>query len=164
MRVNGITDIQTTFEQFREFGNRSAAVTVVRAGMQVFAEQMRSDLKPQVAHIAKEINYRFERKTADGTISGKVGVGVGRQGQRGVARGKQSGVGITATTWQWWVLGSFRTGRRFTKTTAKRQNRGVLKPQQANFANESKRRAEQRAKAAMEAALARSVETFSRNQ
>ena len=164
MQVNGITDIQTTFEEFREFGNKSAAVAVVRAGMRVFAEQMKNDLKPQVAHMAEEIGYRFERNTEDNTVSGKVGVGVGKRIQWGSANRKSRGVGITGDTWHWWVLGSFRSGQRFTKQKGKKQNRGVLKPQQANFANESKRRAEQRAKAAMEAALARSVETFSRNQ
>ena len=160
--VQGIADIERALEDFTAFGQRGLALSVVRAGLRVIGEQMQEDMKPQVQHMAAEVGYRFDRKTSSTMVAGRVGVGVGKHVNRqNVNRGSR-GLGITSGTWHWWVLGSFKTGQRFTNRT--RANRGILKAQQPNFAQRAKERANERARAAMQAAMERSTERFFKSQ
>ena len=158
--VTGLAELEATLQDFTEFGKRGMAMSVVRAGMRVVADQMRQDLKPQVNEVAAEVGYRFVRNAGTDVVAGKVGVGVGKVVHKTRPSRGRSGVGISARTFHWWVLGSFKSGQRL---TTKRQSRGVLRPQQPDFANQSKLRAMKRAKSAMESAMKKTIERFASN-
>jgi hypothetical protein len=150
MRLAGFTDTQQSLHAFMKFGERGLAKTIVRAGLRVVAQQMRQDIDPKIQDVSDDVGYRLNRQSGTNTISGKSGVGVAKT----VSRGKP---GIHSGTWHWWVLGSFKTMNRRTRTGA---NRGRMPAQQPDFADRAKQRAQQRARAAMEAAMGRSIERF----
>ena len=156
--VQGVADIERALDEFTAFGQRGLALSVVRAGLRVIGKQMQADIEPQVQEIKSEVGFRFNRNAGTNVVSGRVGVGVGKViKKQNVNRGSR-GVGINSGNWQWWVLGSFKSGQRVTRRT--RANRGVLRPQQPNFAQRAQERANERVRAAMQTALERSMERF----
>jgi hypothetical protein len=155
--ISGLPELQTTLGRFEQFGARGLAMAVVRAGLQEIAQQMQEDIRPQVKGVAANVGYRLNRTAGKSTISGKCGVGVGRRVTENKANRGNRGAGIHSGTWHWWVLGSFKTINRRTRTGA---NRGRMPAQQPDFADRAKQRAQQRARAAMEAAMGRSIERF----
>jgi len=160
--VQGIGEIEQALADFTKFGQRGLALSVVRAGLRVIGKQMQADIEPQVQEVKSEVGFRFNRKAGTNVVSGRVGVGVGKViERRNVQRGSR-GVGINSGNWQWWVLGSFKSVQRVTRKT--RANRGVLRPQQPNFAQRAKERANERVRAAMQTALERSMERFFKSQ
>jgi hypothetical protein len=162
VNLQGLHEVEVAFADFAEFGQRGLALSVVRAGLRAIGEQMQEDMKPQVQHMAAEVGYRFDRKASSTMVAGRVGVGVGKRiNRQNVNRGSR-GLGITSGNWHWWVLGSFKTGQRFTNRT--RANRGILKAQQPNFAQRARDRAAERARSAMQAAMERSTERFFRSK
>ena len=162
VNLQGLHEVEVLFADFAEFGQRGLALSVVRAGLRVIGEQMQADIEPQVQEIKSEVGFRFNRNAGTNVVSGRVGVGVGKViKKQNVNRGSR-GVGINSGNWQWWVLGSFKSGQRVTRRT--RANRGVLRPQQPNFAQRAKERANERLRAAMQTALERSMERFFKSQ
>ena len=160
--LQGIADIDKALAEFTKFGQRGLALSVVRAGLRVISKQMQEDIDPQVQEVKSEVGFRFNRKAGTNVVFGRVGVGVGKViERRNVPRGSR-GVGINSGNWQWWVLGSFKSGQRFTNRT--RANRGILKAQQPNFAQRARDRANERARSAMQAAMERSTERFFRSK
>lgn len=168
--VSGMAEIEAAFADLHDLASGPIAYSVVGAGMRVIAAQMREDLKPQIQHVASEVGYRFVRDAGQHIVKGKVGVGVGK-GLRssGVSR-RSRGVGISADTFHWWVLGSFRSGERFAKrrrggglrSGVRPQSRGILPPQQPGFAKQAQMKSQQRAKAAMQAAFNRAITKFAK--
>jgi hypothetical protein len=155
--ISGLPELQTTLERFEQFGARGLAMAVVRAGLQEIAQQMQENIKPQARGVTSDVGYRLNKKAEAGSISGKCGVGVGKRVRQQKTNRGNRGAGIHSGTWHWWVLGSFKTMNRRTRTGA---NRGRMPAQQPDFADRAKQRAQQRARAAMEAAMGRSIERF----
>jgi hypothetical protein len=161
MRIEGLNELQATMQDLQRFGERGLALAVVRAGLRVYAEQMRQEIKPQVQDVASEVGFRFDRRSGRNVASGRVGVGVGKPIQKRSVNRSTGGVGINSGNWHWWVLGSFRSGQR---QTARGHNRGRLEAQQPNFAQRVKQRAAPKARAAMQAALNRAMARFSKSR
>ncbi len=168
--VSGIAEVEAALTELRAIGSKSVAYAVVAAGMGVIAGQMRQDLKPQVKHVGREVGMRFVRNANRHIVGGKVGVGVGKRTQPAVAGRRTGGIGISAANFHWWVLGSFRSGERFAerrrgggvRVGVRPQSRGVLPPQQPNFAKQAQMKSQQRAKAAMQAAFNRAITKFAK--
>ena len=168
--ISGIAEVEATLTELRAIGSKSVAYAVVAAGMGVIADQMRQDLKPQVDHVGREVGMRFVRGENRRIISGKVGVGVGKRTQSAVVGRRTGGVGISAANFHWWVLGSFRSGERFAKrrrggglrSGVRPQSRGILPPQQPDFAKQAQMKSQQRAKVAMQAAFNRAITKFAK--
>lgn len=168
--VSGIAEVEAALTDLRAIGSKSVAYAVVAAGMGVIADQMRQDLKPQVEYVGREVGMRFVRNGNRQVISGKVGVGVGKRTQSAVVGRRTGGVGISAANFHWWVLGSFRSGERFAqrrrggglRSGSRPQSRGILPPQQPDFAKQAQMKSQQRAKAAMQAAFNRAITKFAK--
>ena len=170
LTAEGHKQVDAAFRDLSAFASEKLARAVVMSGLAAIAKQMRRDIDARVASVRDEVGYRLI-KTPDGAPKqGKVGVGVGRNYTRGtIVRSGRPGVGIDATTWHWWVLGSYKSGTRYayrrrgggTIKGVKPQSRGVMKAQQPNFATNAATKARSAAVKAMHRTAMRQISKFS---
>lgn len=170
LKATGASEIDAAFENLQAFGNEQLAAAVVRAGLRAIAKQMQRDIDPRVADVRADVGYRL-LKTADGEPKrGKVGVGVGKRSKKYTnTKRARPGIGIDAGNWHWWVLGSYKSGIRYayrrrgggTIQGVKPQIRGVMRPQQPNFATNAATKARSAAVKAMHRTAMRQISKFS---
>lgn len=160
LTVDNYAEIAAAFDALVKTQPAAIARVAVRAGLNVVAAEMRLELDSRVKHLQSEIGVRYVRQTNSNIIGGKVGVGVGKRSGQIVQlqRAGRPGIGIHAFNFNWWVLGSFKSGQRVTRKT--RANRGVLKPQQPEFAQ----RAATKARNTMKTAMAKAVTQYVRKR
>ena len=158
LTVDNFAEIAAAFDSLVKTQPAAIARVAVKTGLNVIAAEMRLELDSRVKHLQSEIGVRYVRQTNSNIVGGKVGVGVGKRSGQIVQlqRAGRPGIGIHPFNFNWWVLGSFKSGQRFTRKT--RANRGVLKPQQPDFAQ----RASARARNTMKTAMAKAVTQYVR--
>lgn len=153
LTIDNYAEISAAFDKLVKTQPTAIARVAVKTGLNVIAAEMRLGLDARVKHLQSEVGVRYVRQTSTNIIGGKVGVGVGKRSGQIVQlqRAGRPGIGIHAFNFNWWVLGSFKSGQRVTRKT--RANRGILKPQQPDFAQRAAARARNTMKSAMTKAV-----------
>lgn len=166
--LNGLADAAKAMTDLRSMASGTLQVAVVRAGMQAVAHAMKAQIASKAADARRDVGYRFERRQSPYMLTGKIGVGVGRPARkRKRQRSASGGIGIDASTFHWWVLGSFRTGQRQATTYRGRStspaSRGRMVPQQPSFVRQVQLASQAAARGAMQAAALRVISSFARS-
>lgn len=109
--VEGLEEILKKMDSLAKGGGDRVASSMVRAGLNVVAKQMKKDLSPKVKEARKAVRTRFKRKKKAGTVEALVGFGVGKRKKKppkvvNSQGNRKGGIGIGAQNIHWWVAGT----------------------------------------------------------